>query len=801
MKNTTAILGALLMSSALPSLAHAQAADETPQAGAGGDIVVTAQRRAQNVQDVGIAITAVTDRDIQAYNVVSSVDVAKIAPNVAVSASFAGQSSQFTMRGVTQSDFNDHVESAIAVYVDDGYIAMQQGQSFGMFDLDHIEMLKGPQGTLFGRNATGGVVNYLTKRPTDKLDGYLDVTYGSYNNVRLEGALSGRVIGGIRGRISGFFERYDGYIRNKYPEETFVPAAYQAGLGTDPVPGAGSDLGGVKGNWALRGQLEGDLSDRTSLWVSASYGQSIASTGPYQSTPTVAILDAAGNVTNVIHASSTNVCQMIQAGACVHAAYSPYAGATRPVAGADFFGYTDPDGNGPVTSADYTFGNVNRTKSYGVMAKLTSDLGFGDLVAISDYKHFDKNFNLDLDSGPANYFIWHNTAKQDSFSQEVRLSGKSGGLNWIGGAYFLSIWNQGVSGLVALPSSVYSFPAFDQPRMVKLNSKSYSGFAQLEYAIRDNISVIAGARMSRDIKDYDFQVLLVTPTTGLNPYTWNFAPTLDFPGFSQGLYQGHQENTLWSWKAQVNWHPADDVLIYAGVTQGAKSGSFNAGGPPLAPADIPYKPERLISYEAGFKSTLIDRRLKFNASAFYYDYKNYQAAQWFGLSGSTLIFNAPAYIYGAEAELAATPTDNLNINFNIGYQDNRVKDVPIGGALRDVHTTFAPKWTLSAAVRYTVPRPVAGGEATLQVDGNYQSSIYQNLNNFDANKLKGWGIVNASLNWIAPDPRWEVTLFARNILNKWYNIGGYDLSAICGCNETAQGKPRWIGVKISRSLR
>ncbi len=809
-----ALMTGVMLSCLWGNVAHAGTGDDaagaapaTPAAApapqdAGGplqDIVVTAQRRSQKLQDVGIAITAFNGAQMHQLGFTSSTDLAKMAPNVAISTSFGGQTSQFTMRGVTQSDYNDHVESVIAVYVDDTYIAMQQGQMFGLFDVDHVEILKGPQGTLFGRNATGGVVNYLTKRPTDRFDGYLDATYGSYNNVRLEGGVGGALVEGVRGRLSGFYERYDGYIKNTYPEQTYVPAAYQAGLGKNSLPGAGSDLGGVKGNWALRGQIEADLGPKTQLWISATYNTSVASTGPYQNKATVAVLDSAGNIINAIDAAPNQTCQGIQNGQCVHMAYSPYAGTTRPVAGGDFYGYRDPDGNGPLTASDYTFGNANTFTNWGFSAKLTSDLGFATLTSISDFKHFDKDFSLDLEAGPENQFVWHNVANEKTFSQELRLNGKSGGLTWVTGGYFLYVLNHSASGLGALPESTYSFPAFDQPRVVKLDTKSYSAFAQVEYAVKSNLSLIGGVRVSREVKDYDFQVLLVTPTTGLDPYHWNYSPTISFPGFSQDLYQGHLANTLWSWKGQIDWHPAEKVLIYAGVTQGAKSGSFNAGGPPLAVSAIPYKPERLISYEAGIKSTWFDRRLRFNAAGFYYDYKNYQAAQWLG--ASTLIINADAYIYGGEAELAATPVNNLDMSVNLGYQTNKVKNVPVGGQLLDRQVTFAPHWTLSGLLRYSVPKPVAGGKMAFQIDGSYQSSSFQNLNNFSANKMPGWGIMNLKLDWTAPDPRWQVSVFARNVLNSWYQTGGFDLSAICGCNEVAVGKPRWIGGQVRYSFR
>ncbi len=799
----------VLVAIALSSTAKAQV-DETDStiteeasksSGGLSEIVVTAQKREQNAQSVGIAITALGSESLVRLQMVAATDLARVASNVTLSGSYGGQMSQFTIRGVTQNDFNDHVEPVIAVYVDEGYVAFANSQGAGMFDLDHVEVLKGPQGTLFGRNSTGGLVQLVTKKPTDFVDGYVDATIASYNNVRLEGALGGPITDSIRGRIAGYFERYDGWVKNKYPEETFVPAEFQSGLGTaGDLPGKGADLAGIKGQWAIRGQVEADLSDSVDFWASAYYTKMIASTGPYQQVPTVAILDADGNQINEIYASPTNICQAIQDGVCVHGLYAPGdpAGTTRPVPGADYYGYLDPDGSGPITSSDYAFDNADTSASYGANVKFTVDLGSDiTFTSFSDYKHFDKDFSLDLEAGPQNQFFWHGISDEDSFSQELRLNGRSGDLTWVTGAYFLKIKNASTHGIGALPGSSYPFPAWDQPRIARLDSKSYSLFGQVEYTISPSLAVIGGLRGSREVKDYDFEVLFVYPNTGLDPFHFDYAPTAEFPGFYQDPYHDHSSETLWNWKAQLNWTPADRLLFYAGVTQGAKAGSYNSGGP-MDVESIPYKAERLISYEVGVKSELFDRKIRLNAAAFYYDYHDYQAARWLGVSSQ--ILNAEAYIYGGEVELTAVPSDTLEISLNGGYQKSLVEDVPVGAGLKDVHTTFAPNFTLSGYVRYTLPQEIAGGQLALQVSGNYQSSVWHNLNNFDANKLDAWGILNLRGEWTSPDERFRFAVFANNVLNNYYDTIGFDTAQLNGSNLVAQGKPRWIGANLRYSF-
>ncbi|PCI52792.1 MAG: TonB-dependent receptor [Alphaproteobacteria bacterium] len=762
------------------------------------EIIVTSQKRGQKLQEVGIAITALSGEQLKALGMVDSTDIARIASNIAVSGSYGGQMSQFTIRGVTQNDFNDHVESVIAVYIDDAYVAMQQGQTFAMFDIDRVEALKGPQGTLFGRNATGGLVHYITKRPTEEFEGYIDATYASYNNIRLESAISGPLAEGVRARLSGFYEEFDGYIKNKYPEETFVPAALESNLNSVTIPGGGADLGGVKSNWALRAQVEVDLSDNVGLWVAGFINKSVASTGPYQQIPTVTITDADGTHINTINAAPDETCEAIQQGSCVNGLFDHDANAVRERPGSDFFGFLDPDGSGPITSSDYAFDDANTLETYGATAKFTAQLGNVQFTSVTDYKHFTKDFSLDLEAGPVNQFFWHGISEEDAFTQELRFDGQTEKLNWVGGLYYLRIDNYSVHGIGALPDSAYPIASWDQPRVVNLDTTSYSLFGQVEYKLSDTLTVIGGLRGSREEKEYDFEVLFVFPNPDGNVLGWDFSPAIEFPGFSQGIYEAESKGTLWSWKAQINWQPNDDTLMYFGVTQGAKAGSFNAGGAPLPAEDIPFDAEKLISYEVGLKSTFLDGNVRFNAAAFYYDYSNYQAARWLGFS--SLIINSDAYIYGAEADVTAFLTDSLELSVNVGLQKNKVKDVPVAGELRDVHTTFSPEFTIAGTLRYTVPNVIANGDLTFQLDGNYQSKIWHNLNNFDANQLDAYGIVNVRVGWTSEDGDWAVSLFGKNLFNNVYDIVGFDLSQICGCNLQSQGRPRWLGINVKHDF-
>jgi iron complex outermembrane receptor protein len=775
-----------------PALAQESEAADSPTDASSGvfsdDIVVTATRRSQNLQDVGITLTAVTGAQIRALGLNSSTDIAKLSANVSLSGSYGGLTSNFTIRGVTQNDFNDHVESVIATYIDDTYISSQQGANFGLFDIERVEVLKGPQGTLFGRNATGGLVHYISRRPTDHFEGYLDSTYGSYNNIRAEMALSGPLMTGLRARLSGFYERHDGYLINDWPENTYVTGDRPQG---QILAKGGADLGGLKENVGLRGQIEADLGPKTTLLLSANYANTVAASAPYQlSETTLSIQSPDGTALNTIFAPDA-VCQILVNNACAPGLFE--SSPVRPAPGTDFYGYRDPDGRGLRTSIDYAFDDGSKYGTYAFSGKLTSAVRGINFTSITDYKNFGKDFVFDLTPDPTNAYINLTVSHSDQFSQEVRLDGSTPRLRWLAGVYYLKINNRSTIGFGTLAGGIFDpFFVAKQPRIARLKSSSFSPFGQTEYDITDTLTVIAGLRASFERKRYSFNVLLVPGSADDDPREFQYEG-----GISLLSYAARSKETLWNWKAQLNYKPNDDVLIYAGVTQGQKAGSFNSGGPadftdPVS--QIPYRPERLISYETGIKTTILDRRLRLNGALYYYDYRNYQAAEWRGLS--SIIINADSVNYGIELEVSGTPADNLDISLNGGWKYANIKNVPIAGGIRDVEPTFAPQWTAAGLIRYQIPNEMAGGNVALQSSGSYQSRVWHNLNNFDANYLRGYFLFDARVSWESKTRDLAFAIFARNLFDQRYETVGFDESYATGGNITSPGKPRWFGANV-----
>jgi iron complex outermembrane recepter protein len=806
---TAACVGALAASAAAFGQAQQQSVLE--------EVTVTAQKREQNIQDVGISITAFTGEQLAALGVKQSFDLAAFTPGVHISGNLAGQNTQFTIRGVTQNDFNDIVEAPNAVYLDDGYFAIAQAQTFAVYDIERVELLKGPQGTLFGRNATGGLVHYLSRKPSfDKVAGFADITFGEYDSdanaisKRVEAAIGGPFSERVAGRAAFLYTEHDSYLHNLYPSQT------PAGLGGgSPGTGAGADMGDDD-TYALRGILDFKPNDSVLLRLSANYAHSRLATGPYQSKSTIGVVDPNGELINVIDTPPGET-RLTQQGAGDGGGDAidgdqllPGAGiglTGRALPGGDFFGYIDPDGSDFDTSGDFAFEDQGRTETTGVNGRIEWQLNDSvTLTSITDYKKYEKLLFIDVDSAPVNQLANYAGVEATSLTEELRLNGSADDLRWVAGLYYLNIDNHSDNGLKAPANSIvgtFALPV-DIGVVSNLDTDSYSLFGQLEYDFTDRLTGIFGARIIKEEKDFN-TLIGVFPSQG--NFTVNQGTPLNSP-FGEGSPFNvalDASDTLWAGKLQLDYHPSDSLLLYAGVNRGVKAGSFNA---PLLGAylgsggntALPYDPETLIAYEAGFKSTLGEGRTRFNGSVFYYDYSDYQAFLFVGVGG--VVINADAENYGAELELQTTPAKGWDLMFSASWFNATVKDILLrnGSPLppRDVKPTYAPEVQASALVRYEWPG--LGGLLNVRGDVTYSDSFFYNLRNFSADQFDSYTMVNLGVGWRSNDDHWQVGIDVRNVTDERAGIQGFDLATLCGCNEVSYQPPRWYGINVKRSF-
>lgn len=761
--NKTALFGAAA-TIALTGAANAQVFTD--------EIVVTAQKREESAQDVGISITALSGEQMQSLGYANAQEVTALAAGVATLQPNGEANYAVGIRGVANNDFTSNVESPVAIYVDETYISQMSGAGFLLFDIDRVEILRGPQGTLFGRNATGGLVHYLTVKPTTEgFSGYGSVSYGSFDRWKAQGAVNVPLGDMLSARISLATHQGDGYATNRLaPDRDLNNANESAG----------------------RIQLRFQPTDSFDLLLNARYGYQNIRTGFFE------------------YAS----------------AIFPGGDYTPGVPNPDLGGYVDLDGD--VYAGDYDFTGQNKTKTKGFSGRLDWDFGdFATLTSLTDFQSTERDYMEDSDASPANYFNFFLTTDADQFSQEVRLAGDAERLKWLLGFYYLDIEINDSNGAKATdlfaalfgPVSVTGFNGVRNP--YRLDTKSWSLFGQFEYELSDQFTFIGGMRYINEKKDYAYDDLVALfpedISSGLDPRIVDVAPA--FPTFVDA-----RKDTNFASRVQINWTPSDDVLAYASWNRGVKSGGFNAPLLPtpifISPEFMTYDPERLDAYEVGVKLGLGPMRL--NASGYYYDYSKCQAFSILGLDTFTL--NADCKNKGFEVELEGSPAKGLDLHAGIGFTDAEVTNIPgvtIDGVVTDNSTipptvltlpaiipggkqrpVQTPKWNLNGLARYEASLGGAGSLA-FQIDGTYRSEHFFALTNFNASRENGYFVGNAAITWTAPGEMWSIRGFVQNFTDEEYLVQTFDLSGslsnggLFGLVEQYYGRPRMWGVNVT----
>jgi len=713
------------------------------------------------------------------------------------------------------------VESPTAVYLDEGYFALANAQTFATFDLERVEVLKGPQSTLFGRNATGGVVHYISRKPEfGEWGGYLDFQAGLYadgdssadaDGYDVKGALNVPMGEKLAARFAFTFNKRDPILQNNFPF---------AQVGGSPGPGAGADMGDedtLAGRAILAWEPNSDLRMR----IMGNANRTDIGVAPFQSKPTIGVFEEVNGraeLVNVIDAGPNET----------RASIGPdggdfgtdvdndgvFAGQGDPddffgrfAPGGDFFGFRDPDGKAFTTSADFAFDDINSLEVWGVNANLEWDItDLVTLTSISDFKSYDKLMFLDVDAAPVNQSANFAATDSTSFTQELRASGSSESLDWIAGFFFLNINNDTDNGLKFPQGSVVPGAPFDLTSVASLTTNSFSGFAQASYSPWENWTFTGGIRVIQEEKDHFFEQKIF-PTQNSRVIKKGdpirIGPLFDENGVPTA-FEGELSDTHWAGVLRAEYRPNSDLMLWASAKRGVKAGSFNAqlpGGLPVPNLEdrIPYDAEILYSYETGFKATIFDGLGRFNANYYHYDYNDYQAFLFTGVSG--IVFNADAAYQGVETKLELSPAEGLDLQLTGSWLDAEIKDVPlrIGGPIeRDVRPNFAPEFQASGMARYQWE--AFGGQMSIMTDFSFADESFYNLRNFDADKFDAYFLINTRLAWQSGDGRWEASFRVNNLTNERAGVTGFDLATFCGCNEISFRDPRFFGVGLKYAM-
>ncbi len=732
------------------------------------EIIVSAQKRQQDIQDVPNSITAVRGAELRQRGIPDTTGLAALAPGLSFGSPVgAGNNPAFTLRGVGLNDFSDHNEGPVAVYVDEIYQASLAGQSFALFDLARVEVLRGPQGTLYGRNATGGLLHVITSKPTTEPELAAQVTASRYGGRSAEFAISGPLGPRAQARIAGVLEQDDGWFRNT-------------------VPGAGSTRRNETDRHGLRGFLNLELSDRTSVLIGAHTGGNNVLAAVYGHQGTAGLHPDFGN---------------------------PAGGCFVPDPDMDCFGYIDTDG-------DWFGGASDRAGelSIEVSGAMLNAAWQGDTLTVTwlaGYEHVGKYHAEDTDAGPFALVEPVFTARSTALTQELRVDGASERMQWVGGLYYFD-WEVSGGQQLALPflseQEIIATPflldtAFDQ------STRSAAVFGQVEYALTDTVTLRSGLRWTSEEKKYDYLQVDryggVLESGGFDP--WPDTVLLEFNAATAGSLATIDAGE-WSGQLGLSWQPIAEFMLFGNIARGFKSGGFNAGfvapppvdlEDPASPPDlsvIPYGNETLTSFELGMKWTLLGGRARLNATAFHYAYDDVQTLTF--LDYSSFISNAAAAaINGAEVELAVRPFAGLDLQLGASLLDTQARRVsnPEGGFFPDRELVLAPDYTLNGLARYE--RETGFGSWFVQGDFTARGAHYFDIRNQPVARENGYVLFDARVGVTFGDGgRYELAVWGRNLGSEKYLVYTFDFTGSFGFNQRMVGPPRWLGLTFSARL-
>ncbi len=724
----TALMGALIaapahaladgpIDAAIKTPADAPGAE--PVAEGGEDIIVSARRRSESLQDVPVAITSIGGEAISRLDAVRTAnDITGIVPNASASATDGRTRPRWFLRGVGTNDTGANTVSPIGIYNDDVYLNNVYLQGFPLFDIEQVDVLRGPQGTLWGKNTTGGAVNIVSRKPvlTDT-EGWFKAGYGSYSSVVLQGALNVPIVTGrLALRVAGSHDQRDGHVLNLYD---------------------GQKRGGYRDD-ALRGQLLFRATDTLDLNLNlhtrrlrgdkrvSNYYPDLLQTGPYND------------------------------------------------------GYVDPPGRDVIDIADNNA--VENLDSFGGSLTANLELGEYTLTSITAYEEGQRLLTGGAQI-PVPSLVSHATSDSRQWSQEIRLSSpQNQALSWIVGGYFFdeSLNAVATDGVVAdVPATVpgrraraWGATEYDQ------GTSALAVFGNVTWKLSDAFNITGGLRWSREKKDIHLVDRTATaPVTFSDPATWWRDTSVAAPivtNYDQTDKDTWEELT---YEITPQYRFSERASAYFRFAHGFRAGGFAVSG---AKTINPIDPEKLDAYEVGVKTSWLDGKLTFNAAAFYYDYSAIQVLVFAQVGGSAeplaVLQNAGAgWVKGAEFELSARPIQGLRIGATLGLLDTNYTqfETVVSNKPADASgNEFARAPHVSASLNGEYRFAVAGGNATLGADWNFRTRQYFSaaIQNNPLLEQAAYGLFNARVAWSPAAGNWDFALSASNIADKDYTV-------------------------------
>ena len=702
------------------------------------EIIVTAQKRTQSLQKVAISVTVLGADEIRESRIYRMDEIGARTPGFNVTLFSVGQPG-LTMRGIGSNEDGAGGDNSVAVFLDGVYMARGASQVFDLFDLERVEILRGPQGTLYGKNVIGGAVNIVTSKPSDEFRVRGQGTVGNFNRIDLKAMASGPLSDNVLAKFAFSSRDRDGHT-------------ISLSTGNDVMD---------ENTTSARAQLLFILGDAAEFLISADYSRD----------------RLAGD------------------------ARIPIGGTAGPVADAAGGGVNNPRNS--LSDVD----GLSERDLWGIHGTLEWDTGLGRLTSITAFRRTDFDWVTDplglTDlNGIAPFFILgtldgddKSTETSKQFSQEIRLASTEGQrLTWVGGLYYLhenAVRVEIVQPVVDI-SNVLGFPLGTVPPFQSLNIfdqknilDSFAVFGEATFAVTDKLNVTGGLRYTNEKKNYDFEGAGTIAPVGS---TLNELFIIDV---------SKQWDAL-TWKAGVDYAASGDVLFFASVTRGFKSGGFQGQPPSEEFASQPFDPEFAIDYELGVKSQWMDDRVRLNISGFYIDYTDLQIAQFIATPtnpvGNFTTLNAgKATIWGFEAEWIFRPAPWVEFSGSYGYLNTEVKEFGNDAAAIGENLANSPKHSLSVSV--DMNRPV-GENGTISMHWNFRhiSESNDDIPAAAITAIPAYTVVDTRLTYTLDDRNLDISFWAKNLFDETYRLQVFD---VAGSGFALFAPPRMWGFTVS----
>ncbi len=753
----------------LPGSVFADADGASERRGVLEEIVVTARKKEERLQDTPIAVTAFTAERLEAYQVDDVSVLADSTPNLTFDTSAAlagsGSTASIYIRGIGSSELGISADPGVGIYVDGVYLARSVGAVLDLIDTERIEVLRGPQGTLFGRNTIGGALNITSRSPEPEFGGSAAVSFGSDRLRRFDGVLNIPFSETLASRISILRTRRDGFVSDR---------------------SGGSDFGDdntFAGRMSLRWQpsdrlvitLRGDATREREnpapfVLVSLSETDDTAPPNP-DGTPALSFAGLANqlNEASGLCPDRTDVTNQN----CLNQQFL-----SGPFASFDGFSTTDPVVN---AAASKPFSADSELDVWGTSATLEWEISDSvTLRSITAYRRLDSFFVRDPDHSPILTLDAINDYEQDQTTQELQLFGQAfdDRLDWTLGAYYF-FENGDHKDVVEFPiGSIISGGEFE--------NKAVAVFGQGSYAIGTSAELTLGVRYNYERKIFDTSSQrTLSGFDGLG-------------GVGMRLITDEDEATNRDREltpyVSLSYFWSESLMTYASYSEGFKGGGFEQRVFPARERAPSFEPETARVYEVGVKSTLLDSRMILNAAAFYTDYDDLQISVFDGVAPVTKNA-ASAAIRGIEAEMTFLPTPEWELDFSLGYLDAQYSEIDAAavGVGRDNDLVNSPEWSFSASAAYRLE--LAMGTLTPRLNWSFRSDISNDAINSAPLEEDQVNLFDASLLFEPAVQDWRLMLSARNLTDRTYLVSGITQNSV-GVSEAAFARGRTVSASI-----